>query len=394
VKISLLALLLIVPAILRAQDESFDAATQTLTVGKGAGTTAQIVLSSNVATKKSQLLNGTWYTYAVPSFRPLDAGGNGILDVMSNGSTPANRIQSWIHTCSTDITLSAANWECMAVRMYPNYGNVGTAALGSGVIRPLSINEFGGNVSVGTSALFPNTLYVAGTLGVAGTINGFLLANASTSNPGFMPALDGIATHFLNGNGQWATPAGGSPGTGCVPGGPTGGLLTDSGAGTCNTLALGTATTVLHGNNLYTQVVSADLAPVLARRICEIPVGDQSASGLIDAQLGPQKRICFIPYGATITEVDVSSDAGVPNVQLGVNHAGTITAVLSAALATASGGAPACSNISGAVGLDGITTCSATLTHPTILQGDYLELVSGSAGGAKLMTIHVVYQVN
>lgn len=131
------------------------------------------------------------------------------------------------------------------------------------------------------------------------------------------------------------------------------------------------------------------------RRVCDIVVGDTSASALTNAQLGPQKRVCYIPAAATIVELDVAADAGTPNVIVGRNTAGTVVNITSAALATAASGGIACSNTGGTTGLDGATTCSSTLQNTSVAQGAYLELVSGTAGGtAKLMTIHIIYTVN
>lgn len=134
---------------------------------------------------------------------------------------------------------------------------------------------------------------------------------------------------------------------------------------------------------------------VLNRRNCDLAVGDESSSAITNAQLGPQSRICYVPAGATIVELDVAADGGTPNVIVGKNHAGTISNIVSSALATAASGGIACSNTGGTTGIDGATTCSATLQNTSLSAGDYLELVSGTAGGtAKLMTIHVIYTVN
>ena len=131
------------------------------------------------------------------------------------------------------------------------------------------------------------------------------------------------------------------------------------------------------------------------RRSCDIAVGDTSAAALLNAQLGPQKRLCYVPAAATVVEVDVAADAGTPNVIVAKNHAGTVSNLVSAALATAASGGIACSNTGGTTGLDGATTCFGTLQNTSLALGDYIELVSGTAGGtAKLMTIHVIYTVN
>jgi len=142
-------------------------------------------------------------------------------------------------------------------------------------------------------------------------------------------------------------------------------------------------------------VTSAKMAVVNTRRVCDMAIGDESGAVLTSAQLGPQKRMCYIPAAATIVEMDVAADAGVPSVIVGNNAAGTVTNIVSAALATAASGGIACSNTGGTTGIDGATTCSATLQNTSLAAGSYLELVSGTADGtAKLMTIHVIYTVN
>lgn len=129
------------------------------------------------------------------------------------------------------------------------------------------------------------------------------------------------------------------------------------------------------------------------RASCDVVVGDTSGSALSNAQLGPQVGMCYVPYGATVLEVDVRADGGTPNVIVARSRAGSPTNLLSSALATASSGGIACAKTTNTLGLDGVTTCSATLQNTAILTGDYLELVSGTAGGvAKEFNVHVIYQ--
>ncbi len=134
---------------------------------------------------------------------------------------------------------------------------------------------------------------------------------------------------------------------------------------------------------------------ISARRVCDIPVGDTSAaSALTNAQLGPQTRVCLIPQGATIIELQVNADAGTPNVIVGLNHAGVVSNIVSSALATAASGGIACSNAAGTTSINGTTTCSATLQNTTVAAGDFFGLVSGTAGGtAKWFVVHVVYDL-
>ena len=157
-----------------------------------------------------------------------------------------------------------------------------------------------------------------------------------------------------------------------------------------------TVSTVATADIAANAVTSAKLAVVNTRRVCDIAVGDTSASAaLVNGQLGPQKRICYIPAASTVVEMDVAADGGTPNVIVAVSHAGSDSNIVSSALATVGSGGIACSNTGGTTGIDGTTTCSATLQNTSMAAGDYLELVSGTAGGtAKFMTIHVIYTVN
>jgi hypothetical protein len=160
------------------------------------------------------------------------------------------------------------------------------------------------------------------------------------------------------------------------------------------------AATILNCTTGITCTVSSGIAALAAsvvntRRVCDIAVGDTSASAITNAQLGPQKRICYVPAASTIVEMDVAADGGTPNVIVGNDAAGTVTNIVSTALATAASGGIACSNTGGTTGIDGVTTCSSTLQNTSLGAGSYLELVSGTAGGtAKLMTIHVIYTIN
>lgn len=131
------------------------------------------------------------------------------------------------------------------------------------------------------------------------------------------------------------------------------------------------------------------------RRVCDMAVGDTSGNAVTNAQLGPQKRLCFVPSDSTILEMDVAADGGTPSVIVGVNHAGTTSNIVSSALATAASGGIACSRTAAQTCIDGTTNASGTLQNTGMSRGDYIELVSGTAGGvAKLMTIHVIYTVN
>lgn len=125
---------------------------------------------------------------------------------------------------------------------------------------------------------------------------------------------------------------------------------------------------------------------------CDIAFGaTNAASALANGDLGPQSRVCFIPAAGTVIEVRVNADAGTPNIIVGRNRAGTVVNLTSSALATAASGGIACSETGTTSAFDA-TTCSATLQNTGLNKGDYLEAVSGTAGGtAKWMVAHIVY---
>jgi len=138
-------------------------------------------------------------------------------------------------------------------------------------------------------------------------------------------------------------------------------------------------------------------------RYCDVRIGDQSGSAVTDAQLGPQEHICRIPAAATVIEIDVDADAGSPSLIVGRRRCTTYTSgrcsaetvvnLVSSALAAASGYL-GCANTAGTAGLDGGTTCAATLQNTALNAGDWIELVSGTAGGtAKLVIAHIIYAV-
>lgn len=120
-----------------------------------------------------------------------------------------------------------------------------------------------------------------------------------------------------------------------------------------------------------------------------IIVGSNDASAVIaDANLGPQYFQYQVSLAQTLAEITVAADGGTPNVIVGRNRNGTRVNLLSSALATAASGGFACSKASATTGLNGVTTCSATLQNTSLLAGDWIELVSGTAGGAaKVMSV-------
>jgi len=171
------------------------AGTGTFTLGPSAGnggaafgTQLLLTNTNSGGTKWGQLGNGNWYTVAVPFFRPNDsgAGANGILDVMSNGSTVASPVQSWTDICSTDITNDPVNWQCVDMTSQTTYVTMGSKQGGTGPVLPMFLNPQGGNITIGgVGAGTPYSLYVqqgGGNLGIVGYED--IHSNSAPSNPG------------------------------------------------------------------------------------------------------------------------------------------------------------------------------------------------------------------
>lgn len=138
---------------------------------------------------------------------------------------------------------------------------------------------------------------------------------------------------------------------------------------------------------------------------CRLSFGGDNAGPLVDSDLGPQTKMCRVNAAATISEVAIGADAGVPSIQLRKRHCSgfssgtctgwTYTNILSGALAAVTGGFDSCAKSStGQTCIDG-TTSSGTITvsSTAVAAGDYIEPVSGTAGGtAKTVSVTVVLQ--
>lgn len=267
-------------------------------------------------------------------------------------TTPAGLAQSWTSTPSGGLA-TAQVWAVPGIAVRAVTGTTATDTLATADCSPKRV-AYQGSVAVAV------TLPTATTLAVPNCV--FRIANNTTGAPSDVTV---------------------TPTTWTVNGG---------------------ATMVIHQGETYTFYVDpsgtawdadGSIAPVNARQPCDIPVGDTSGSAITNGQLGPQSRVCYIPAAATILEMDVNADAGTPNVIVGRNHAGSISNIVSGALATAAAGGIACSNTGGTTGINGATTCSGTLQNTSLAAGDYLELVSGTAGGtAKFFVVHVIYAIN
>lgn len=254
----------------------------------------------------------------------------------------------------------------------------------------------------GSNAVALGAMYVTGVTGgslvLPGSTSGesTLVAPATGGGTVTLPAGSGTLQYLPNVTNDAQTKAAVMPNTapsaGQFPVGNAGGTAYApvSMSGDATMASTGAMTIAANAVN------SSKMAVVNTRRVCDIVIGDTSGSALTDAQLGPQKRLCFIPAAAHLVELDVAADGGTPQIIVGVNHAGSVTNITTAALATAAAGGIACANVAGSgTGIDGATTCAVALATTTAAAGDYIEAVSGTAGGtAKLMTVHVIYTID
>lgn len=127
-------------------------------------------------------------------------------------------------------------------------------------------------------------------------------------------------------------------------------------------------------------------------RQCTIVVGADNGAALLDGDIGPQGRQCFAPVAGTVVQVTVAADGGTPSVVPRLMHGASPTNLLSGALSTAGSGGIACAKTTGIAGFDGVTTCSGTLTGTALAAGDFLEILSGTAGGvAKRLTLVITW---
>jgi hypothetical protein len=147
------------------------------------------------------------------------------------------------------------------------------------------------------------------------------------------------------------------------------------------------------------------MAVVNTYRSCAMVIGAENGTALLDADIGPQRKQCQVTGAGTVVEVDISADGGTPNAIMAKRHCTaspcvtganeTVSNLVTSALATASSGGSACSKTGATAGLDTFITCSATLQNTSLAVGDYIELVSGTAGGtAKRLTVVVHWTVN
>jgi hypothetical protein len=142
----------------------------------------------------------------------------------------------------------------------------------------------------------------------------------------------------------------------------------------------------------------ATLATKLRTRSCMIPIGLDNGPFLTNADLTSQFDQCTIDVPMTVREIRVSADAGTPSVIVHKRTiAGSVTALLSGALATAAGGAVSCAKPTATptTSYDGSSTCTLSVQNNTALPaGTTLGLTSGSASTSKRVSIVVTMTVD
>lgn len=132
------------------------------------------------------------------------------------------------------------------------------------------------------------------------------------------------------------------------------------------------------------------------RKTCSIVLGADNGAALASADIAPQLEQCFVPQGGTVLEVTVSSNIGICAVTPAIQHGASNLNLLSGAILSPNSGGIACANVSGSLGLDGVTLCTATLINTALSTGDWLGLASGgiSTGNTTRLSVAITWQVS
>jgi len=103
-----------------------------------------------------------------------------------------------------------------------------------------------------------------------------------------------------------------------------------------------------------------------------------------------------VSYSVTVFEIDIFADTGTSQLNVSKVHAGTPTALMSAALPTGASGALACASIN-ATCVDGATTPSGTVSIVTagsanvLAAGDLVEVTGATADGTATRVTAMVH---
>lgn len=338
-----------------------------MTTGNAGGTTGFVALSggtSGTVTIKPQAAAGTYEfdlpTTAGSSGSPLLSGG-GAGSPMTYGTRSGNTTTF----ATTSGTFASGN--CAKFDASGNVVDNGATCGAGGSTTDSSITDDGTNVSMTEQILFTNR---AASATPAAGITGWW---ADTTDKRF---------HDKNDAGTIGTT-----------------VVADAGASNNFLTAISAAGVVSKAQPSFANL--SGTTSISTRTSCVSIGANDASAALADSNLGPQSRLFMWPVAMTLTEITVAADAGTPNIQVRKNHGGTTTNLLSAVLATAASGNPACARTAtSATCIDG-TTSSGSVTLVTassanvIAAGDWFEFTSGTAGGtAKAFTACATGTVN
>lgn len=389
------------------------------------GAAGKINMAASTVTDGFRLPSGAGANPTTAAVTAFDTTTN--MQVWGNGTSTVNASFGVINN-QTGTTYTVLTGDRNKAMTFSNAGAIAITQPNAGANFPNGWCAFFENRGVGAATITPTTATVDGALSVTlATNQGTTLCSDGTNyftfNRGISTGLnDPGGNGFVDRTSANTTAARTLTGTvnqinisnGGGGGNPVFSLDTTHVATDTNALtftnknisgATNTLTNIAGASLNANSVTSTQMAVVNNRRQCDLVIGDTSGSVVTNAQLGPQKHVCKVPYAATVVEVDIEADAGTPNVIVGRRRCTTFGGgactvetganLLSSALATNASGLGACSNTGGTTGIDGGTTCAATLQNTGLNAGDWIELVSGTAGGtAKLVSAHVIYTVN
>jgi hypothetical protein len=131
-------------------------------------------------------------------------------------------------------------------------------------------------------------------------------------------------------------------------------------------------------------------------RVCMLQVGD-GTNTVVSGDYAPFKTSsCYIPYAATILEIELQSDAGTPSVLLERRRgAATLADLLSGALPAAGTTRTCARSTISTTCYDGTTSSgSITLSNTTLAAGDILEVKNGTASTETSTRIAITFQPN
>lgn len=205
----------------------------TPTIGDATGTSLT-VNTDGVAADTFKLAGRLSVGIPVPYLTPTQNNQNIAFDVFPKGA-PGNGFGNsdygvaWQDICSTDVAADGTNYECLHLgKSASGYGNVSMSQGGTGTVRNLELQAFGGNVGVHTNS--PTSLFSVGSssqfqvnssgaiVAAAGVSSSGTIAFSGLSTNGFVQTTGGTGTLTSAAltSGQVTTALGFTPGAGTV----------------------------------------------------------------------------------------------------------------------------------------------------------------------------------